>query len=588
MPIDGVMLSAVCRELKTKIINAKVEKINQPERDELVFHLHCPENPEQKNLKLLISVGSASPKVHLTGQARENPQVAPNFCMLLRKHIAGSRIVDISQPGLERVLCLTFEARTEMYETVRRKLIVEIMGRYSNVIFTDGEDKIYDALRQVDFSASVGRSILPGLQYVLPPAQDKLDLLHYSGEDIFDFTAEIRLDKEIVQRFIGVSPLLAREISFLCTGSTDCRLNTLSEKQQTGVLSKIKEISDRIRRGDFSPCVIKKEKPIDYYCFPVMQYGAESETENFVSASGAIDSFYTERDKTEHIKRNSADISKILSNASARVARKIIARKQDFADCEKAMKYKDYGDLILSNIYAIRQGEDRAVVVDYSSGFAEEREIPLDKSLSPSKNAQRYYKLYKKARTAMEILKTEIPNAEKEAEYLNAVSESLVFAENVSDLAQIRRELAEAGYIKNSSSKKQAKQRKDAPPKLSEFVSSEGIPIYVGRNNYQNDYLTTKFADKRDIWFHVKNYPGCHTVLKCDGREFSDLSMNEAAIIAATFSKASSGQKVEVDYTQIKNVKKPNGAKAGMVVYDPYQTAYVAPDADLAEKLKKS
>lgn len=586
MPIDGIMLSAVCRELQTKIMHAKVEKINQPEKDELIFHLHCPENREKKNCRLLVSAGSSSPKVHLTEQNRENPAVAPNFCMLLRKHIAGSRIVEIEQPGLERVLMIMFEAKTEMYETVRRRLIIEILGRYSNVIFTDGEGQIYDSLRQVDFSASVGRSILPGLRYELPPAQDKRNLLAFETEDLLDFHSEQRLDHYLVSEFVGVSPLFARECSYLCTGRTDARLNELSEGEKENILAKLKGFAGKIEQGHFSPCLIKKETHTDFYCFPVLQYGSESALEKIDSPSEAIDLFYTERDKAEHIRRNSADVSKMLSTIAARIERKIAARKQDLADCEKAMKYKQYGDLILSNLYSIRLGAEMADVSDYSSGEEIRVSVPLDKALSPAQNAQRYYKRYKKARTAMEKLETEIPNAEREAAYIYSVLESLSFAENVADIAQIRKELADSGYSKHSVSKKQSKQKKDAPPKLSEFCSSGGLPIYLGRNHYQNDYLTTKFADKRDIWFHVKNYPGCHTVLKCGG-EADDLSMTEAAVIAATFSKASAGQKVAVDYTQIKNVKKPNGAKAGMVVYDPYKTAYVVPNPELAERLRK-
>ena len=586
MPIDGIMLSAVKHELKNKIIGAKVEKVVQPERDEIILYLHTPQLTEERNPKLILCANPSYPKLHLSNTTKENPKVPPNFCMLLRKHLMSSRITDIEQPSLERVLIISLEARTEMFEMVKRKLIVEIMGRYSNIIFTDENNIIYDALRPVDFTVSTKRQLLPGMVYELPPAQDKKIINENISFDDFDFTSGQRLDKELLSRYIGFSSLICREIAFLSCGRTDVVLNELSDSEKEKLIFQLKKFCKKIKEGEFKSQILWKEEPFDFYCFEIFQYGMSVKNVDYSSPSKAIDEFFAEKVKSEHIKRNSADILKVLTNTASRINRKIEAQTQDLVDCDKAQKYKDYGDLILGNLHLIKSGAKSAFVKNYYSENDENVEIPLNPSLNPSQNAQKYYKIYKKAQTARSILQRELPLAKKELEYIESIFDSLVFAENLSDLAQIRRELTDSGYIKNNQ-KINPKQKKASGPKLLEFTSSEGVKILVGKNNYQNDYLTLKVANKLDIWFHTKAYPGCHTVLFASEKETTDISLNEAAIIAATYSKAGQGQKVAVDYTQIKNVKKPNGSKAGMVTYDNYKTAYVVPSQELADNLSK-
>lgn len=585
MALDGIFLSAVVRELQNKIVGAKVEKITQPERDEIILHLHSPQLTEEKHIKLTVSVNPSHPMVYLSSENRENPLVAPNFCMLLRKHLSSSRILSVTQAGFDRIIIIDFESKTEMYETVRRRLIVEIMGRFSNIIFTDGNGVIYDAVKQIDFSLSAKRQILPQFVYELPPKQDRADIV-LSPDFIYDFSSEERADKVICSYYTGFSPLISRELVFIATGKTDTLLKDFSEEAKYRLQKAISEASEKIKNGDFSFSVIKRDSPIDFYCLPISQYGDYADKQECRGPSETVERFFSEKMRNERIKRHSSDITKAVNTAINRAARKIEARESDLKNCENAEEYRRYGDALFASLNAVKQGEKFARVTDYSSESVSEMTVPLEPSLSPVKNAQRYYKLYKKAQTAKEMLKKELPAAREELKYLESVKTSLETAENIVDLSEIKEELLKEGYIRNNSKTKQNRKSKTPSFKPAVFFTSENIPVYVGKNNLQNDWLTTKFADKNDIWFHVKNYPGSHTILACSGKEYGDASLNEAAVIAATFSGASDGAKIEVDYVAVKNVKKPSGAKPGMVIYDGYKTAVVSADCKTAERLR--
>lgn len=587
MALDGIFLSSLVSELDADLVGAKIEKINQPERDEIVFSLHVPARDGKKNVKLVISADPAHPVVYLsTATSKENPLVAPNFCMLLRKHLSSSKIIKVSQVGLDRVIIIDFESKTEMYETVKRKLIVEIMGRFSNVIFTDGDFVIYDAIKQVDFSLSSKRQILPQLRYELPPSQERRDIRESSDFSV-DFASEERADKVLNFYFTGFSSLLSREAVFRATGTTDKRLCEFSESERTKLSEFLKILSETVKNREYRYFSFIADKPLDFYCIPIFQYGTSVKITEFSSPSETVETFFYEKIKTEHIRRRSSDLTRTVNTAISRAARKLTARRAELENCAKADEYRLFGDVLFSNLALVKEKSTSARLVDYTSEDQRTVTVPLDPSLSAVRNAQRYYKLYKKLKTAENVLSVEIPEAEKELEYLESVKASLLLAENAADLLQIRDELEREGYIRRIMKKGNAKKTKTvfAP---AEFVTSEGISVYVGKNNTQNDLLTLKAADKRDIWFHVKNYPGSHTVLACAGKDFSDVSLNEAAVIAATFSSVSEGGgKVEVDYLPVGGVKKPHGAKPGMVVYEGYKTVVVLPDAAFAEKLRK-
>ena len=579
MAFDGIMLNSIKNELSRLLLGAKVDKITQPEKDEVILQLR-----KNNNYRLLLTANPSQPRVHLTEINKENPLTPPNFCMLLRKHLTSGKLIEIKQPSFERVLIFTFECQTELYETVKKNLIIEIMGRYSNIIFTDENQIIYDAVRQIDFTTSTVRQILPGLKYEFPPSQNKKELSENLVSEDMDFSSELRLDKYLTETFIGFSPLISREIAYLSTGSTDVRLLNMRESQRDKLIFYLKKLNKNIINEDYKPEILISNKLLEFYCFDILQYGTGAITKPYETCSAVVDEFYKEKDKQEHIKRNSTDILKVITTVTSRLSRKIEAQRGELVECEKADKYKKYGDLLTANLYKLSGRDDKVVLTDYYSENSDEIEIPLNTLYTPIKNAQNYFRLYKKAQTAKRYLNEQIPLALSELDYLNSIFESLVRADNLTDLAEIRRELISEHYIKLKN--KPIKPRKETLCKPMTFKSSDGFIIYAGKNNLQNDYITLRLADKKDIWFHVKDYPGCHVVVVTNETIPPDSTLTEAATIAATYSKANDGKNIAVDYTWVKNVKKPSGNKPGMVIYDNNKTAYVSPDAEMTSKLK--
>ncbi|MBQ4627718.1 MAG: NFACT family protein [Clostridia bacterium] len=569
MALDGLAVHALVHELSEALSGGKVDKIFQPERDKIILNVRN----SNKNYKLLLSVNPQGARVNITENSYENPIVAPNFCMLLRKHLQPSRLVSVTQPEFERTVVLTFECQTELFDVVEKKLIVEIMGHFSNIIFVDEKGLIIDALRQVDYTTSSKRQVLPALPYELPPKQEK-ELFDGDFSDI-DFTLDVRADKYLTDKYLGFSPLISRELVFSATGQTDTRLAEFTQAQQEKFFFALKLLKETLDNNTYDPCVIFDGKPVEFYYRKINQYGINSLVKQYETFSEAIDAFYLEKDEQEHVKRLSGDILKVITNAQSRIAKKIEAQRADIAECEKAMKYKDMGDLITANIYLLKQGQASASLMDYTKDPPEETVVELDKSLTPARNAQRYYKKYKKAVTALEILNVQIPEAERELVYLDSVFEELVRAKTSADVDEIRTELSESGYMKKSQSKKNPKKQKTYAPKIPSVVSADGFTIYIGKNNLQNDHLTLRMSDKHDIWFHTKEYPGSHVVVAANGEKVPDSTLNEAAEIAAKNSKAGTGGMVAVDYTEIKNVKKQPGGKPGMVIYTTYKTAYI-------------
>ncbi|MBP3300133.1 MAG: NFACT family protein [Clostridia bacterium] len=576
MPIDGVMLRALKDELSDHG-GARLDRITQPERDEVILFFYS----KGKNRRLLLSANAASARVQWVGYPKENPAYAPNFCMLLRKHLASARLIEAVQPGLERVLVLRFDCKNDFYEAVEKRLIIEIMGRASNLILTDGEGRIYDALRQVDLGSSSPRRILPGVIYELPPSQNKISLLD-------EFTiprpdGEVRADRFLTSSFEGFSPLLSREISFRTFGTCDADLSRYADFGIPALQESLSALKDDILQRRYRPTVLKTDVPKDFYCFPITQYGESYTTQGYETCSDAMDAFYSEKDTVDHIRRHSADISKLISTSLSRLSRKIEAQRAELADSAKGEEYRLYGDLIVSNLYRFKGHESSVVLTDYTQDPPRDVKIALDPSLSASRNAQIYYKRYKKAQTAKNVLKEQIDLACAELAYLQTVSDALTRAGTLSELVDLRRELAGQGYLRKAQSKRNTKDREMSKPLR--YVTSDGFTVLCGRNNMQNDTLTLRTAERRDIWFHVKNSPGSHTILISEGKTPTNEAMTEAAIIAATNSSLREADNVAVDYTEVRNVKKPAGAKPGMVVYETYKTAYVTPDQTLCGRL---
>jgi len=578
MAFDGLVIRALAQELNEKLAGARLDKIYQPETDELLLHFHGPAG----TFKVTLSANAAIPRIALSESGKENPMVAPMFCMLLRKHLTSSHLVSVRQPGLERMLSFDLETRNELGDVVQKSLIVEIMGRHSNIILTDENGRVADSIKRIDFSVSSKRQILPGLPYEMPPAQDKIDPLSCGLEGYINALSDTeeyeRLDKAILARFQGISPLIAREIVYRVFKETDTPCKSLSYGQLIDIATTMQKLLQPFQHNTAEPCYLtdsETEKLMEFSAISITQYGSGATLHTMDSMGELIGTFYEERNKKERMVRRSAHLTKLVTNHIERCAKKLELQKTELADTEKRELWRQYGELITANIYQLEKGMDCLRTQNY---FEEEMPmvvIPLDATLTPSGNAQRYYKKYNKAKTAAEELTKQIALAEEELLYLESVEEALERAESSAALSQIGDELADQGYIRRP---KDSKKKKDAPAMPVKLQTDDGFILYAGKNNRQNDYLTNKMAQNKDLWFHTKNIPGSHVVLKYEqDRPFTDEAITQAAALAAFLSKASSSAQVPVDYTEIKNVKKPAGSKPGFVIYTTNKTAYVTP-----------
>ena len=588
MAFDAGMLACVLAEIREKSLGARVEKVFQPERDEIVLQMRSIEGGK----RLLINAGSNNPRLCFTTEQKENPMTPPMLCMLLRKHLQGAKLIDARQEGFERVAVLEFETRDEMGFECRKYLIAEIMGKYSNLIFANEDKRIVSALRTVDFSTSMLRQVLPGMTYELPPKQDKQDPMTADDQvflSLFNAGGKDRLaEKWILSSFLGISAAVAREIVFRASGRSD---SLLGECDAHVLCGSFFEVVRNLQSSCFSPCMILQNgKPVEYAFLELRHYGADFELRAFESAGALLDEFFRTRDRENHIRQRASDVLRILTNADARIRKKLELQRQELADCAKGETYKKYADLITANLYCLSRGMTRVELTDYEDYHEEDGSfgtcvITLDARLSPSANAQVYYKKYNKSKTAKVELSKQIALGESELQYIDTVFDALSHAETAADLAQIREELYRSGYA--SRMKHYTASKKQSAPAVAEFRTTGGYRVLCGKNNVQNEYITHKLAEKNDYWFHVKNLPGSHTVMLCHGVEPSERDFTEAAQIAAYFSKGADGQNVEVDYTLVRNVKKPAGGKPGLVIYHTNWSCIVTPDEDLVKKLRE-
>lgn len=583
MPFDAGMFRASVNEINTLASDARVEKIYQPEKEEVVLLLRT----QKDNYRLSVRAGSNSPRFALTAVSKENPEKAPMFCMLLRKHLSGARFQSVAQQGFERAAEFIFDSHDEMGYQCKKYLVIEIMGTYSNVILLDGERKILGALKTVDLTDNSGRAVLTGLIYENPPAQKKADPLITTEEEFSAFLAEVDgempADKFIMSKYMGISSLIAREIAYRATGHSD---GAVSSVPSGALYREFSGMIGAINSGSFTPVMIvsKEGKPLDYTFTDIKQYGSAASVKVYNRFYTMTDEFFGRREHIEHMKQRSSDILRLLTNADTRLRKKIALQREELDATADMDKYKRYGDLITSSIYALKRGMKEVTLTDYYSEDCGEVKISLDEKLSPAQNAQRYYKKYTKMKVAKVELSKQIEAAEKELEYIDTVFDALTRASSENDLLEIRAELYSSGFASKMKNHIQRKKIQNAPL---EYLTTEGYKVLCGKNNVQNDILTTKTAAKGDYWFHVKNAAGSHVILLCDGDEPSEKTFTEAAEIAAYNSKSRGGQNIAVDYTRIKNVKKPGGAKPGFVIYNTNFTAYVTPDERRIEEMRK-
>ena len=558
MAFDGGFLHTVVQELN-QAIDCHVEKIYQPARDVLVLSLRKKGFAK----KLVLSAASGTARVHFTEQKYENPETPPMFCMLARKIYSSSRITAVSQKGLERVIEFTFDTTNEMGDRISPKIVCELIGNSSNIILVGEDGKIYDAVHRSDIDAD--RLIVSGAMYRYPDTQNKINILDCDINDvaakIFDNQSD-DLSGSLLNTLQGVSPLVCRELAQSCDG-------TLKSIEKI-----LEQLKSNLLQGCFTMLCKADGTPADFCYMPITQYGSLYTAKQFNAPSELLDAFYFERENAARIHKASADISKLLTNLIARANRRLAIRQKELDDNRNREDLRINGELIKANLYAISQGSAVARVQNYYDENLSMIEIPLDPALSPQQNAAKYFKEYKKSCGAVASLGMLIENDKQEIEYLESVGESLSRCKTLLDIAEIREELSFAGYVKQIA-KKQSRKKPQSQPM--QYFSQEGYKILVGKNNMQNDYITCNLAGKGDMWFHTKNIHGSHVVVFCAGEELSDETIIFAASLAAKNSKAASSGNVPVDYTPIKYVKKPSGAKAGMVIYTTNKTVFVDP-----------
>ncbi len=574
MPFDAIFLTAVSEELRPVLLGSRIDKIQQPARDTVLLTLRGRE-------KLLLSANVNRPRIHLTKASFDNPSQPPMFCMLLRKHLSGGRISEISQPPAERSVDITFDCTDEMGVPCQKHLILELMGRNSNLILTGPDGRIIDCLRRVDFEMSELRQVLPGLFYHEPPRQDKRIPWETPEEELSVLLSRVdspkRLDKWLLDTFAGLSPLVARELSYGFCGSVEGDILELDRKALSRYLAR--ELSFQREKRPF--LLLREDgKPKDFSYRSISQYGGFLEEREVESFSALLDAFYTQTDRAESLRQKSQSLRKAVGNLHERVLRKLALQQKELEATYDREHLRRRGDIVMANLHAIQKGQARLRAVDFYDEDMKEIEIPLKPDLSPQQNAAKFYKDYTKAKNAEKILTEQISQGKIEEEYLATVLESLSRAENERDLSEIRAELEDGGYLRpqnRSKPGKMEKQKKQTPAKPMEFVTPEGYKIYVGRNNRQNDQLSLKIAQKRDIWLHAQKIHGAHVVIACAGTLPPDEVITKAGELAAYYSEAKEGQNVPVDVTEVRNLKKPNGAKPGMVVYESYRTIIVNP-----------
>lgn len=579
MSLDGAFLHLVKQELMP-LVGARADKIYQPSREELVLSLRTPRDGAKK---LIISANSAAARVNLTTQSFDNPQSPPMFCMLMRKHLCGGKLLDIRQDGLERILCFDFECTNEIGDTVINTLIAEVMGRRSNIILVrDG--RVVDSIKRITDDISSVRRVLPNIPYETPPREKRLNLLEVSPEDVWQSLSGSteRLSKRLCAVLEGVSPIFARECAWYAAKDVEAVCAELSESARDRTLFFLSR-AKRALGGEPDFTVVSDLNGVkkDFCFMNIEQYSTAMLITKAESANALLDSFFAAADRSERTKQRARDLLRLLMNTYERISRRIELQKKELAECGEREVFRVCGDLINANIWRLEKGMTKCTLEDFATG--EPREIALDARLTPAQNAQKYYSEYRKLDTAEKMLTGLIKKGEEELVYIDSVFDAASRTENELELAEIRKELRAGGYLRG------AEKPDERVKKLSEplrFRSSDGFEILVGKNNRQNDQLTLKTAKATDLWLHTQGIAGSHVIIKTDGKQPPEQTIFEAAQLAAYHSKGRSGSQVPVDCTAVKFVKKPAGAKPGMVIFTNNKTLFVTPSEELAESLK--
>ena len=579
MAFDGITIANIVSELNHTIVGGKINKIAQPEADELMITV----KNNRTQYRLFLSASASLPLIYLTGENKQGPLTAPNFCMLLRKHIGSARILSVTQPGLERILIFELEHLNELGDICRKKLIVEIMGKHSNIIFCQEDDTIIDSIKHISANMSSVREVLPGRTWFIPHTQDKMDPLSMSREAFTEtvFGKNLPVFKAVYTSLTGFSPLIAEELCVRSGIDPKRQAQELEETEKETLWQTTDDLVDRIRRQDFSPVIVyQEEEPLEFAAFPLTKY-QDQKSVSYESISQVLESYYSMKNKITLIRQKSADLRRIVTTAIERTSKKYELQQKQQKDTEKKEKYRIYGELLNTYGYHLEEGARSLEALNYYTN--EMITIPLDEHLSAAENAKKYFDRYTKLKRTEEALNELLEETRSDLEHLESIRTSLDIALDEDDLVEVREELMEYGYLhrKGSSGKK-----KKIVSRPFHYRSSDGFDIYVGKNNFQNDELSFKFASGNDWWFHAKGQPGSHVIVKSNGEELPDRTFEEAARLAAFYSKGRQAPKVEIDYTQKKNLKKPNGAKPGFVIYHTNYSMIAEPKIHEIEEIK--
>lgn len=581
MAFDGIVVANIARDLSHTLVGGRITKISQPEKDELILTIK-----NYDNYKLFISASASLPLIYLTQASKPNPMTAPNFCMLLRKHFNSARILSVTQPGLERILDFKVEHLNELGDLCTKHLIVEIMGKHSNIILCDDENHIIDSIKHVSGAVSSVREVLPGREYFIPKTQEKYDPLTLTEQEFLEniSTRPLPCAKALYQSLTGISPLMASELCHRAGIEADRPANTLPAEFALHLFHCLSDAMECVKKGDFSPNIVEQDGvPLEFCALPLTCYSdyEGTTTKHYDSISVLLEDYYAARNKFTRIRQKSADLRRVVTNAIERASKKYDLQSKQLKDTEGRDKYRIYGELLTTYGYSAIPGEKSVTVLNYYTG--EELAVPLDPDLSAIDNAKRYFDKYAKQKRTFEALSRFVKETGEELAHLDSIRTALDIAENEDDLLQLKEEMMDYGYIKRhyaqtKNGKKQPKKKLVNKPL--HYRSSDGYDIYVGKNNYQNDELTFQFASGGDWWFHAKGIPGSHVLVRAKGEEMPDRVYEEAGCLAAYYSKGRDADKVEVDYLRKRDVKKPNGAKPGFVVYYTNYSLVASPKID--------
>ena len=584
MAFDGITVSAIKAEIEDKILGGRIDKVYQPEKDEIILGIRSM----GQAYKLLLTSNASNPKFHFTQTNPSNPMTPPLFCMVMRKHLQSGKIIKIEQPDFDRILNIYVESLNELGDYSVKKLVLEIMGRHSNIILTDENNTILDCIKHIGHDTSSVREVLPGREYTLPPSQGKINTLELDNNnfnEVLENNPSFEIQSVIYKNYTGISPIAASEICYRANVNGSTPVEALTDIQKEIVFNKFAGLVEDIKANRFYPESITNEKgkTIDFSPIEMTQFNG-LEIKKYTSISELIESFYANRDFAYRIGQKTQDLRKLITQNIERCIRKKDIQMQTLRSIKNRDELRLKGELLTANIYTIKKG---MTTVELPNDYSENQElaaIELDSNKTPSENAQKYYKAYNKAKRTFEALKDQIKSNDEELAYLESVLTSVNNCTDEQDVKEIRRELREEGYVKKVKNQKDKSKKHSVPL---HFISQDGFDIYVGKNNIQNDELTLKFARPRDIWMHTKNIPGSHVIIVANGQTIPDTTLNEGAMLSAFYSKAKNSSKVPVDYTEKKNVKKPNGSKPGFVIYETNKTAYITTSEEEIKKIRR-